>query len=375
MTINKKELFFIFACFIWITPFFLPKRYAVLLKCALVLLVVLTQKIQKNTLLSLSIIYTGVIILSTTLFDWGAWNLINTLSILSALLGCVVCASNPTGVKAMPEGILKGFLIYFLIDSFFIFVTNGVGTNAVGQPVYFSGGKFNVCYMYLLLTVLIFLKYKKIKLSHQLCLILFGMILALRVDCSTGLLAMIAFGGISLLPNWLKSGKKKYLWLLGTLWIHYLIVFVQIQSTNPLLRYIITEVLHRQVHLTGRVDIYNNFDKIMEGHWLLGYGYTSDRIVEITGLANTQNGFLQAIYIGGIVLFLIFMILLIYMLHRISKIEKVREQNILFSALMAFLIIAIVEIPFTSVVFYLLLSIIYVYSCRGKGDANVERFT
>ena len=371
MTINRKELFYILACFIWISPFFLPNKYMVLIRCALVLMVVLTQNIKSNGLLCFAIAYTGMTALSTALFDPGAKNLVNTIAIMSVFWGSAVCASNPASLKTMPEGIFKGFLLYFLIDSFFIFVTNGIGTNANGQPIYFSGGKFNVCYMYLLLMVLTFLRYKHIRLLHQLLMVLFGMILALRVDCSTGLLAIVAFWGISLLPNWLKQGKKKYIWLIGTIWIHYLIVFAQIQSNNPLLRYIITEILHRDINLTGRVYIYNNFDVIMQNHWLLGYGYTSDRIVEVTKLANTQNGFLQAIYVGGIVLLVILILLMFYMISRILKIENMREQNILFSALVAFWVIAIVEIPFTSSVFYIFLCIIYVYSCRKKEVANV----
>ena len=228
-----------------------------------------------------------------------------------------------------------------------------------------------MCYMYLLMMTLVFLKYKGMKKMYQLLMTVFGMFLSLYVDCSTGLLAIVAFFGVFILPDWLKARKMKYIWIVGSVWVHYLIVFVQIQNTNPIIRYIITEILHKKVHLTGRINIYNNFDKIMEDHWLLGYGYTSNHIVEVTKLANTQNGFLQAIYIGGMLLLVIFVFLLFYMVFRISKIKDKREQNILFSALIAFLVIAIVEIPFTAVVFYLLLSMIYVYSCRGKEGYNV----
>ena len=371
MMINKKELFFIVACFIWIAPFYLPNRYEVLLRCALVVLVILTQKIKWNLFLGTTIIYVGVVVLSTALFDPGMENFVNTISAMSVLLGCAVCASNPEGLKKMPDGIFKGLFIYFLIDSFFIFITNGIGMNPEGQPVYFSGGKFNVCYMYLLMMTLVFLKYKGMKKMYQLLMTVFGMFLSLYVDCSTGLLAIVAFFGVFILPDWLKARKMKYIWIVGSVWVHYLIVFVQIQNTNPIIRYIITEILHKKVHLTGRINIYNNFDKIMEDHWLLGYGYTSNHIVEVTKLANTQNGFLQAIYIGGMLLLVIFVFLLFYMVFRISKIKDKREQNILFSALIAFLVIAIVEIPFTAVVFYLLLSMIYVYSCRGKEGYNV----
>ena len=157
--------------------------------------------------------------------------------------------------------------------------------------------------------------------------------------------------------------------------IHYLIVFVQIQSTNPWLSYFITEVLNKQITLTGRVKIYNRFGEIMQNHWLFGYGYTSDRIIEVTKLANTQNGFLQVIYVGGLVSFAVFMIMMFYIIAQIIKIKNKKEQNILFSALMAFFAIAVIEIPFHSVLFYMLLAIIYVYSCREKGVKDVQRIT
>ena len=72
-----------------------------------------------------------------------------------------------------------------------------------------------------------------------------------------------------------------------------------------------------------------------------------------------------------VVAFAIFMMMIFYMIAQIIKMQNKREQNILFSALMAFFAIAVIEIPFHSVLFYMLLAIIYVYSCREKGVKNV----
>lgn len=371
MTINKRELLFLGACFIWIPPFYLPTALAVVVRCALIAAVFFTQEIKKNPLLIMTIVYIGLILGSTFVFDYGMSNLIRTIAPMSVLLGCVICASNPSNGKALVNGLRKGLLLYFVIDLYFIFVANGIGINGDGQPVFFSGGKFNVCYMYLLMSMLLFLKHKYLKVYHQFFIIVFGMFMAKYVDCSTGLLGIMAFYGVMLLPSWMKKGKRIYVWLAGMIYVHYLIVFVQIQSTSRLLTYIVTDLLHKQIHLTGRTRIYNKFGEIMEGHWLFGHGYTSDKIVEATKLANTQNGFLQAIYNGGIVAFVLFMLILIYIFYRINQIEAERERNILFSAMIAFLVIAIVEIPFTSVVFYFLMSIIYVYSWKGKGEKHV----
>ena len=371
MTINKKELLFLGACFIWITPFYLPTSLAVLLRCALIAGVFLTQEVKKNPLLIMTILYVGLIIGTTVVFDYGLENLIKTIAPMSVLLGCIICVSNPENGKSFVGGLRKGLLVYFAIDLYFIFVANGIGMNDNGQPVFFSGGKFNVCYMYLLMSALIFLKHKYLKKYHQLLIIVFGMFMCKYVDCSTGLLGIMSFYGVMLLPKWLKKGKRVYAWLVGMICMHYLIVFVQIQSTSKLLSYVITEVLHKQIHLTGRIKIYNQFQEIMQNHWLFGYGYTSNRIVEVTKLANTQNGFLQVIYNGGLVTFVVFILLLIYVFYRITQIEIERERNILFAAMIAFMVIAIVEIPFTSVVFYFLLSIIYIYSWKGKGEKNV----
>lgn len=375
MEINKKELYFLCACFIWITPFYLPTAIAVLLRCGLIALVMTTQKIKFNPMLGLTLVYVIMTIVSTFVFDYGMTNLLKTVSVMSVFVSCILCASNPSNNKAMSNGMLKGMLLYFLIDAYFIFVQKGIGMNDNAQPLYFSGGKFDVCYLYLFLMILVFLKCKRMKKYQQLLMVLFGMFMSFYVDCTTGVLGIFAFCAVMFLPEKFKAGKIKYWWIGGMLLIHYLIVFVQIQSTNPWLSYFITEVLNKQITLTGRVKIYNRFGEIMQNHWLFGYGYTSDRIIEVTKLANTQNGFLQVIYVGGLVSFAVFMIMMFYIIAQIIKIKNKKEQNILFSALMAFFSIAVIEIPFHSVLFYMLLAIIYVYSCREKGVKDVQRIT
>ena len=371
MLIKKKELFFLAACFVWIAPIHLPNSFALLLRFLLLCGIFYTQYEKMNVVLTLSVLFAGLTLLSTVLFDWEMGNFLKTFSVMTAFVECVLCVSNPQNLKAMPKGLLKGFLIYFFIDAFFIFVLNGIGINANGQPLFFSGGKFNVCYMYMVLLVLIFLNYEQIKAWKKIALLIFGLFLAKVVDCNTGMLGILAFGATMFLPEFVKKGKRKYLWLGAMLLMHYLICIVQIQSTNPVIQYFITNILHRQVHLTGRVEIYNRIGEIMDGHWLLGHGYTSTRIVEVTKLANTQNGFLQIIYVGGIVLLVVFGILLLYLLYCLTKIENRRASNILFAALMGFLTIAIVEIPFSSVVFYIFIGIIYGYYCKEKGEKNV----
>lgn len=150
--------------------------------------------------------------------------------------------------------------------------------------------------------------------------------------------------------------------------LNYLIVFVQIQLTSPLIRSFIEDVLHRRADLTGRMGVYNNVSGFMEGHWLLGYGYTSDHILEYTsshwlgGIVNTQNGFLQIIYTVGLVGLVLYCALLFMLLKKIEKINTVEQKIVLLAAFVGFFVIAIVEIPLTSGVFNIIIGCVLLLS-------------
>lgn len=373
MKVNTQKIFFVMMCFACIASIHLPNSFKLLFRLLLLAYVIFTQNVHLNPYLIFTVLYSAVILISTATFDGSVLNLLKTFSMMAATVICAVCVSNPINKRKMSDGVFIGISLYFIIDAYFIFAKSGLKLNGNEQPLFFSGGKFSVCYIYLLLMILFFTKYQDLKSIYKILIVGIGIFLAQAVDCNTGLLGILAFAIILLLPEKIKKGNWKYIWFFGAFLIHYLIVIVQIQSKNTLIQYVITNILHRSTHLTGRTAIYDQIPEIMEKHWILGYGYTSERIQEVTGLANTQNGFLQILYTGGIVALVIYCGILIYMIHCLTKMKNIKASNVLFAGLIAYLVIAIVEIPFNSIVFQLLLCTIYFFSRREKGENNVKR--
>lgn len=359
---------------IWLAPPVLrmPTVVQIALQLGTFVIILLTRKIKMTTLICLFVLYSFVTLISVFVALRSFEAILKTLSMLSILLSIVMGAIDNGSNDNIIDGLFKAltsFVIFDIMTAFFI--PQGLLQNIHGDPIYFSGGKFTACYVFITWLILIFMLKTNIKILYQLLLISFGAVYAYRIDCNTGLLAIVTIGIIMILSKFMTTPKSQYLWLGGFVGVNYLIVIAQIQTKIPALSFFITETLHRDIHLTGRMTIYNNIAAIMSDHWIWGYGYTSQHIMDVIGLGNMQNGFLQLVYTGGVVGGIAYTAILIHLFKLVSNIPDERIRRILLASLTAFLIVAIVEIPFTNTLFFVLTGIIEFYA--NKFGANKIR--
>lgn len=178
---------------------------------------------------------------------------------------------------------------------------------------YLIGTKFNVAYLHMNLLVLWFMRSKrglrrqrfiKLKvLTAAVCIVA----ICLRVEVVTGLVGCLV---LVLLMALVETPKGRKLFRLASptmlslvMGISVAFVFVAVAVLDiPFVRTVVEEVFHRDVTLTGRVEIYQQFVENMQGHWLAGYGYGNGNAVSVAlfGYENVQNGLLQWVLQVGV---------------------------------------------------------------------------
>jgi O-antigen ligase len=261
--------------------------------------------------------------------------------------------------------------ILFLDILVLLFKDNGLSQNSFNQAIYFSGGKFSAIYIYLAWLMLFFQVKKDINRKWAIVLMAIGIIYSYCLDCMTGVVAIFSFGVIMLIPQNLCTGRKGIIWILAVVVITILLVFFQVQTSVLWIKNIITKVLNSSISLTGRVSIYDAIPKIMKDHWMLGWGYTSTRIVQITGLANMQNGFLQLIYNNGVLGTIPFLLVMLIAIKKVIELKDLKIGRVFLASIVSFFVIAIVEIPFNTTSFFLLIACIFMQS---NSEINANEF-
>lgn len=124
----------------------------------------------------------------------------------------------------------------------------------------------------------------------------------------------------------------------------------------PLIQKIIVEILHEDLSLTGRMELYTLLYPLIlkAGLWGGGFGSYVAATLKYHGWYNAQNGLAEIIltygFIGGITF-------LTLVFHSIAK--ATNKNIIVYLTIFVFIVIAIVEVPFNRV-FFLLLSLLQI---------------
>lgn len=192
--------------------------------------------------------------------------------------------------------IINDFIVIFLPQFFYRYEN------------YFIGNKFNVAYLHILLLVLFYqinlnvIKKKRIKF---LLMTLFSTYIIIRVECTTALTGIVVLSlGIickKILEKILISKKI----MLISLFISNLVLLISKSILeNPIVSYIIVDILKEDLTLTGRMRIYEEVPYIIKDRLLLGYGVGNAHFVfdqKLHYAPNAQNGLLQCIVVYGII--------------------------------------------------------------------------
>lgn len=233
---------------------------------------------------------------------------------------------------------------------------------------YLTGNKFRVSYLHIQLMILYlqkekyirnFLKVKKKDFKFFL-LFLVSFCTCIYVECTTGAIGVLLVILFYYSMFWKGKTFKKPIVFLSILFFStsILILFSGIVKLEPV-RYLIEQVFHEDITLTGRLNIYKSLESVFTGHLLYGYGMGSsyEIIMKMIGAPNTQNGVLEIILEQGVIA-LFLLILLVWQIFKYM--EKRESTNYAIIILYIYILFASIEITLDiSFILWLALALVF----------------
>ena len=248
--------------------------------------------------------------------------------------------------------------IYIIINDLLMFLSPSLFY--LNNSNYLLGNKFQVSYIHILLPIL-YMYYNSLinkkdvsNMVASIITLLFAMFISAYTECTTGLVGTILFTVFYFCMR--KKNKKvnaKAIIIVLLISCSILLIFSNIVKLKPV-EYIIVNILHEDVTLTGRTIIYENIFNIIGSKWLLGYGYGNsyDVMSEQLNYPNTQNALLEYWLTTGIAGMILLIILIYKILNNYNK-----RINSLIIYLLVFCILGSIEITI-STIFLAVLAII-----------------
>lgn len=255
--------------------------------------------------------------------------------------------------------------IYIIINDLLMFLSPSLFY--LNNSNYLLGNKFQVSYIHILLPIL-YMYYNSLinkkdvsNMVASIITLLFAMFISAYTECTTGLVGTILFTVFYFCMR--KKNKKvnaKAIIIVLLISCSILLIFSNIVKLKPV-EYIIVNILHEDVTLTGRTIIYENIFNIIGSKWLLGYGYGNsyDVMSEQLNYPNTQNALLEYWLTTGIAGMILLIILIYKILNNYNK-----NINSLIIYLLVFCILGSIEITI-STIFLAVLAII------NEGDNKI----
>lgn len=183
-----------------------------------------------------------------------------------------------------------------------ILAPNGLFSYGWQGATYWFGGKFITFYMYYIWLCLYSIKKRERNIIAYILPFAIGIFLCTRINCSTGI-ACVCVSVLLILGRKIVVKIKPWMLIAIVLGITTVMVASTILFDNPAIQYFVTNVLHRSSMMTGRVEIYNTFLKIMKTDIWFGAGYDNTIVTQNTtlGYLNAQNGILDVITQTGLI--------------------------------------------------------------------------
>lgn len=198
--------------------------------------------------------------------------------------------------------LLNDFLMIALPSAFKASDKLGMGDNF---NRYFLGNKFNVVYLHLFLLAfyLVLLQLnKKYNKKGVILVVSYIFAVSIFVKCSTGIIAVIVFGGLYLFKI------EKYLFRpivsFAAIAVSDSILFINSAILSvPIVKYIVENVLGKGIGLTGRMDIYARVGSFIIPKIWFGYGFDNNTSLSTRAVlaSNVQNGVLDNVVSFGVI--------------------------------------------------------------------------
>lgn len=276
------------------------------------------------------------------------------------------------GAKKLFYLLYKMSQLYAIINVLWIVALVGTGNlqKAALDETLFLGNKFSTAYM--LLFYLMFFciawngnrffpkRWKKTLFAIQ----ALGCIgLCSLIETATGVIAVVVFLLLILFGKRVICIIENPFIMVGVIIGSMLLIFgLSMILEVPFVQNIIINILHKDLGLTGRMELYTILYPLVlkSGFWGGGYGSYVATSLAYHGWYNAQNGLAEIILTYGFIGGVTFLILVFT-----SVANAMNKNVILYSAILVFVIVAVVEIPF-NICFILLLSLLQV-RCGNDG--------
>ena len=186
------------------------------------------------------------------------------------------------------------------------------------SKTFFLDNKFATGYdhilMFFLFCILIGEKKKKRRWIPVLFVII--CLICYYIDCNTAILGTVVFFLISHSSSRLRDILSRKSTMAVMIALSAMFIWSGDMFRIRPVKFFITEVLGRDVTLTGRQQIYDIVPRLLLSRPWIGYGNSAGIISKYTGAFNAQNGFFDLAISYGIPAALVFVILLITLVRR-----------------------------------------------------------
>ena len=224
--------------------------------------------------------------------------------------------------------------------------------------VYYLGTKFSSSFLFLF-SVLLYYTYQKknglLNKIRMIILIIGSMIFDYTVGCMSALIVSVIMLMLFVFSS--RCMDK----VLGNQIV--LLVAIVIAGTfpfwsnlalnNQVIQYLILNVFHKNLSLTGRIKIYECIPEIVKARPFTGYGYGTKIVERTVGYGNIQNGLLSILIQYGIMVTILFVIICIHYLKNLKNDNK--KGNAFLYMAYGLIAISAIEVPYDDFLFFFIL--------------------
>lgn len=322
--------------------------------------------------------YSGVLVLCISMIIMDLYNLLSgTLNIGNFILGIlfaifiydmeriIYIKSKRNSLDEFIHQVNMISIIANIISS--ISVLALIENRTVDNFNYFLGDKFSCCYA-LVLGIILFWADNKIpiKEKHRKRIILFllgySLLYEIIVNCMTATILTLIVGICILIPfESIKRRMRNPLFaIISLLCVGSFPLWSSALLSNEKIQFIVTNVMHKNISLSGRMYIYSYINRFLRERQWYGYGYSNNIVEQTLGFGNIQNGLLDIVLSYGVIVAIIF-IFIVTIYWKIAN--KPDNSSFIFWGIMfAMIIISSIEITFSTPIFYFSLLMCRYYS-------------
>ena len=293
-------------------------------------------------------------------------------------LFALVIWSAQTGRAQYVTRFLFRYLLILVAITDLLLLTGWIQFSAENHMTFLLGTKFSVAYRHIELLALWLMcdrerfQYLRRKKGLMIPMTILLVMLFYMIDCMTGIVGII---GYFWAYSFADGGKRNRFQLLSnpmvfafallcSVSIAFVIDFV---VSNPIVEFILQDLLQRDTTLTGRVHIFNMFGRKMSDYWLFGFGFGNGNAAAkwLFRYANAQNALLHWILQTGI---FVTMSLCFWLCRIFSQLYSSRTYGRtapIVVLVYVFVVLGTIETTF-NMAFILWCALILMYTCEVK---------